>query len=243
MAIEDKFGCPEILAEPFAYFDGLRAQAPIFFSESLRGYIVTRFDLLQRVLGEPETFSSSPIATKMSNAGQAKEYWPIYEALGTPPPLPTLLITDGEVHRRYRGATETAFSAGAVARMEDGIRARVDTLIDEFIDRDAVDLYAEFSTKLPSQVMCDVIGLSRDRADVLKRAANAAVRLISSALETEESRRALHRERAEMHVYVQQLIAQFRRAPEDNLLSKLVHLIPEDGVPLNDAELISGARR
>jgi cytochrome P450 len=239
MAIEDRFGCPAIVAEPLEYFGELRAEAPVFYSDSLKGFVVSRYETLQYVVGNPEIFSSSPVATAMSNAGQAKQYQPIYEELGTPPPLATLLITDGAVHKRYRGAVEAAFSAGAVAAMETGIRTRADAIIDDFIDRERVDLLTEFCQKLPAQVMCDLIGLSRDQADILRNAATAAVRLISSALETEESRRELHRQRAEMHVYVQRLIERFRREPIDNLLSKLVHLVPDDGVPLNDAELIS----
>ena len=42
-----------------------------------------------------------------------------------------------------------------------------------------------------------------------------------------------------MYVYIQMYIDKYRRNPADNLLSRLVHLTPENGGPLTDRELIS----
>jgi cytochrome P450 len=172
-------------------------------------------------------------------AAFAPEYHSIYTDKGTYPPLPTLVITDGEVHRRYRATVEKAFSAEAVRAMEPGIRALVDALIDDFIADGKVDLYKALCLKLPSFVMCDVIGLPREAAPLLKRGADTSPRLVSSALETEESRRALNGERADMYVYIQGYIEKYRSEPQDNLLSRIIHTDPPDGVPLTVRELIS----
>jgi cytochrome P450 len=87
--------------------------------------------------------------------------------------------------------------------------------------------------------MCDVIGLPREAAPLLKRGADTSPRLASSALESEESRRALNGERADMYVYIQSFIEKYRAAPQDNLLSRIIHTDPPDGVPLTVRELIS----
>ena len=172
-------------------------------------------------------------------AAFAPEYQHIYYEKGTYPPLPTLVITDGDVHKRYRATVDKAFSMSAVRAMEPAVTEAVDRLIDSFIGHGHVDLYQAFCLKLPSFVMCDVIGLPREAAALLKRGADTSPRLASSALETEESRVALNGERADMYVYIQSFIEKYRAHPEDNLLSRLVHLVPPDGVPLTVRELIS----
>ncbi len=82
-------------------------------------------------------------------------------------------------------------------------------------------------------------GIPREAAPLLKRGADTSPRLTSAALETEETRVELHRQRAEMHVYIQKFIARYRAEPQDNLLSEIIHAPTPDGVPLTDRELIS----
>ena len=240
MTVADRFTSAETLAEPLDFFAELRDKAPVFFSDALGAYVVTRHDDVRQVLQKAAVFSSYPSgASAATMAAFTAEYRWIYEEKGTYPPLPPLVLTDGAVHKRYRGTVDAAFGAEAVKAMEPAIRELVDTLIDAFAGKGRVDLYAELCLKLPSFVMCDVIGLPREAAPLLKRGADTSPRLVSAALETEESRRALNGERADMYVYIQQFIDKYRAEPNDSLLSRLVHLVPEDGQPLNDQELIS----
>ena len=238
--LQDLFGSKDTMANPYAFYGFLREEAPVFFSETLGAYVVTRYDDVSFVLQHPEVFSSFPAgASPSAMAAFAPEYHYIYYEKGTHPPLPTLAITDGDVHKRYRATVDKGFSISAVREMEPAVTEAVDNLIDEFIGQGKVDLYQAFCLKLPSFVMCDVIGLPREAAALLKRGADTSPRLASSALETEESRVALNGERADMYVYIQSYIEKYRAEPEDNLLSRLVHLVPPDGVPLTVRELIS----
>ena len=240
MTIADSFASPDILATPFDFLKTLRDEAPVFFSEALQAFVVTRQSDVQEVLQNPAVFTSFPLgASRATMAAFSADYRYIYEEKGTYPPLPTLVITDGDVHKRYRGTVDKAFSVSAVRDMEPGIVELVDTLLDEIVPAGRADFYAQFCLRLPSIVMCDVIGLPRDGAALLKRGADTSPRLVSAALETEESRQALNGERADMYVYIQTFIDQYRAKPVDNLLSRLVHLVPDDGVPLTDQELIS----
>jgi cytochrome P450 len=238
--LQDLFSSKDTMANPYAFYESLRDEAPVFFSETLGAYVVTRYEDVSFVLQHPGVFSSFPAgASPSAMAAFAPEYHHIYYGKGTHPPLPTLVITDGDVHKRYRATVDKGFSVFAVREMEPAITEAVDQLIDGFIGQDHVDLYQAFCLKLPSFVMCDVIGLPREAAALLKRGADTSPRLASSALETEESRVALNGERADMYVYIQSYIEKYRAEPQDNLLSRLVHLVPPDGVPLTVRELIS----
>lgn len=240
MTVQDLFRQPETLEAPFDFFAQLRDEAPVFFSETLNAYVVTRFQEAEHVLRTPAIFSSYPAsASAQTSAAFAPQYERIYEELNTFPPLPTLVITDGEAHRRYRAVAEKAFTPSAVRAMEDKIRTLIDDLIDAFIDEGKTDLYASLCLKLPSFVMCDLLGFPREAAPLLKRGADSSPRLTSAALETEETRIELHRDRARMYRYIQDFIARYREAPEDNLLSQIIHAPTMDGVPLTERELIS----
>ncbi len=240
MSVQDQFRNADMLADPFAFFARLREEAPVFFSETLNAFVVSRYKDAEYVLRTPEIFSSYPSgASAQTSAAFATQYEAIYTEMGTCPPLPTLVITDGDVHRRYRAVAESAFAPAAVRAMADKVRALMNELIDGFIDQGKVDLYAAICLKLPSFVMCDVLGFPREAAPLLKRGADTSPRLTSAALETEETRVELHRARAEMHLFIQKYIAKYRQTPADNLLSHIIHAPTLDGVPLTERELVS----
>jgi len=240
MALQDLFGSPSTLAAPFDYLQELRDQAPVFFSEKLNAFVITRWADVQYILSKPKLFSSFPLgASASTSAAFATEYAAIYLDMGTLPPLPTLVITDGDVHRRYRDVANRNFSPADMRALEGSIRLIVDELIDAFIEAGSADIYADLCLKLPSFTMCDVLGLPREGAPILKRGADTSPRLQSGALETEETRRDLHRQRAEMHVFIQQYIRRYRENPADNLISQIIQAPTNDGIPLNEQELIS----
>lgn len=238
--IEDKFASRETLQAPVAYFDQLRDEAPVFFSPSLGAFVVTRADLVDHILKTPEVFSSFPQGASANvSAAFAPQYQAIYEEMGTYPPMPTLVITDGEVHRRYRQVAEKFLSQTAMGRLDDVIRDIARELVANFPATGKVDLYAEFCLKLPQRVMCELMGLPHEVAPILKRGADTSPRLTSGSLETEETRLELHRQRAELHLLLQEYIQRFRDHPQDNVLSHIVNTLPADGVPFTDQELIS----
>jgi len=210
-----------------------------FFSQGLNAFVVTRFEDCLQVLKDPATFSSSPFDSPALMANFASRYRPIYERAGVPPFIPALVTTDGSVHHRYRAAVDRSFTVSSVRALESKIDMLVDTLIDAFIDDGTVDLYAEFCMKLPLFVICDMVGLPREQAPLLRRSADAMARLAGGVAEDENTRIGLHEDQAAFHLYLLPLIARLRAAPDDTLLSCLIHTPTEDGSLLNDAEIVS----
>jgi cytochrome P450 len=217
----------------------LRDERAVFFSPSINAFVVTRYADCLEVLNHPEVFSSNPPDSLGMMATYAAAYLPIYEAAGVPPCIPTLVTTDGTVHRRYRSAVDRNFSAASVRALEPSIRELVDRLIDDFADAGRTDIYDSFCKRLPLFVICDMLGLPRDIAPMLRRSADAMARLAGGALETEESRIQLHRDQAEFHRWLLPLIHRLRAEPDETLLSRLIHTPTDDGTLLSDAELLS----
>ena len=239
MPVQDLLLDPETLNEPFEYFDTIRQEDPVFFSPSLNAYVITKYADVRYVLDNPKVFSSSTDHAKYLLANFDETSFPIYAAAGTHPPLPTLVVTDGAVHQRYRKLVDSTFNASSVRNLHHPIELLVGSLLDGIMDRTHVDFYSEFCLKLPIFVICDMLGLPREDTAILKRGADAATRLAGGMLESEEAKRALHAEQAKLQNHLQTHIDLYRKAPVDNLLSKLIYAVPDDGIPLNDRELLA----
>jgi cytochrome P450 len=237
--IEDRFTDPATLECPFSYLAMLRDRAPVYRSENLRSYFVTRYSDVQYILNNPEIFSSSPGDSIDFMANFSPRFDPIYQSAGVPPQTPTLVTTDGTQHARYRNHIDRTFGARSVRDMEPKIDQLIDELIDTFIDENAVDLYERFCLLLPLYVICDLIGLPRSDAKFLRSVADGSVRLATGGAETEDSRNKLHQLQVEFHLYLNDHIARVRAHPDDTLLSNIVHTETSDGTFLSDAEVMS----
>ena len=60
------------LQEPYAGYRRLRDAAPVFWSELLEGYVVSRYADVRQVLSEPETFVSKD---SRPGAGSGSSPW------------------------------------------------------------------------------------------------------------------------------------------------------------------------
>src|SRR4051794_13566481 len=124
--MEDLFVDGATLENPFPYHDRVRDEQPVFFSAAVNAYVVTRHADCLQVLGDSDSFSSSPFDSPDLMANFASAYLTVYEEAGVPPFIPTLVTTDGATHRRYRSAVDRNFTASSVRALEQNVRALVD---------------------------------------------------------------------------------------------------------------------
>ena len=238
--MKDSFGDPETIECPFPFYQALRDEEPIFFSERLGAYVVTRYADIQKISLNQKLFCSMMSGSnEFGDLNFAPAFDKVYAELGVPPQVPTLVRTGGEQHRRYRSLVDRYFSAPAVNLLRPLLTERVDGLIDSFIDKGRVDLHAEFCMKLPLELMCDLLGLPASEAPRLAASADAQTRLVYGAVESEENRLALHREQASFHRFLLDLFDKRRREPDDSILSALLHNPPADGDAPDLGELCS----
>lgn len=239
-AVHDGFADAATIKQPFEFYELLRNEAPVFYSPALCGYVVSRFEDVRTVLSNDKVFSSAPRIKQVSAMAKfAEKYFPLYAAAGTPPPLPTLVVVDGDKHTRHRQLVDGWFNAPAVRKLDPAITELVDRLIEGFIDRGRVDIYEEFCLRLPLFVICDMLGLPRDGASIMHRTGAAQIRLVSGGAETEQGRIDCHRVIIEFQQFLQPYIDAARLHPADHLLSHLVNTTTKDGDKLSDREIHS----
>jgi len=165
---------------------------------------------------------------------------PLIQPVGMFSSYPTIINMDPPGLNKRRKLISNAFNPRAVAKLEDGIRARAARMIDHLLDQGGGDWIDDVADALPMTVIGDIIGIPEsDRPrifDCLDRIlkANSPEAQLSRQDETD-----LY---ATIFGYAMELTADKRRNPADDIWSTLATAVitGEDGeqfsLPANELE-------
>jgi len=113
------------------------------------GYQITDYEHVERVLRDPETFSSSINAEHIGHF------------MGD-----LILALDGIEHRKYRNLVAKAFRASQLERWDDTlVRPTIGRLLDAIAPAGRGDLVTDVTLKYPVQVICGIVGVPLEDAD------------------------------------------------------------------------------
>jgi cytochrome P450 len=214
----------------------LRAEAPVqrFAPADRRPFwAITRHADITLISGQPRRFASSPgiLVSQLRDPSGARE---------TPPAM--LITLDPPRHGPMRRLASLRFTPRALARRRGDIeRIAVDILDAAATGGEAreCDFVERIAAPLPIAVIAWILGVPRSDWPDLFRWTNEVI-----GSEDPEYRRAGEtpaqtsgRARREMHAYFARLIEERRSAPQDDLVSQLVHAEP-DGRRLSAIELL-----
>ncbi|MFI5779491.1 cytochrome P450 [Nocardia sp. NPDC051570] len=145
-----------------------------------------------------------------------------------------MLNSDPPDHTRLRKLVNKAFTPRRVAALRSRIEEITTGLLDEMDRHDVVDLLQEFAIPLPVTVICELLGVP-----FANRAAfQAWTKILLGAMVSSDEQRVTASQ--EMARYLQDLVADKRVRPGDDLLSGLVQ-VGDDGDQLSAGELSSMA--
>jgi cytochrome P450 len=146
-----------------------------------------------------------------------------------------ILGMDGERHRRYRALVSSAFRQKVLTESEDQLVAQVaNELIDRFADQGRAELVREFTFPYPTQVIAGILGLPREDYKQFQRWSIAILSFLAKQDEAIAASR-------EVEEYMADILANRRRAPQEDLISALAHA-EIDGERLSDDEIFSFLR-
>ena len=236
---------PEVLECPYPFYEALHAEAPVHHVPELGVTIVSSYDLLQEVVHDPETYSSS-MPTEAGNLPRGKGETEDEEIIQLRKTfrranVPTLLAADPPYHARYRSLVNKALAPRRIMGMERYVRELVTELIDGFIDDGKVNFTKQFADELPMSVIADQIGVPRSELREFKKRADYAIGGIERAIPPDEERKVLLAG-VELQEYFLERAEERRQHPQDDMLTTLVtaELETDDGSrPLNDDEILS----
>jgi cytochrome P450 len=223
---------PGHFPDPYPIFRRIRAVEPIHWSDA--GTWV--------VLGHPEARDVFKDQT-FSRRASAEEFVGRFdvdagarEALETH--LAQFVHMDDPDHARVRSLVAHAFTPKAVRRWETVIVQAVDGLIDGLADRDEFDLLHEFGNRVPSTVICDMLGLPRGDHALFEAWTNGWLNTNISDPRADVSDAVAPLQ--EFRDYLAALVAERRHAVHraDDLVTMLLDA-EEDGDRLTERELIA----
>jgi cytochrome P450 len=152
------------LQDPYPFYAQARKEAPVFWSPRMNAWVVTRYQDCYSVLRDNHSFSNAnAIRTIDQPAFPALQE---FLKLGYPP-MPNVILSDGDLHRRFRRPYARHFSADRVAAAEGVMRQQVDASIDAFAGDGRAELMRQFIRPLPITVITHLYGLKEvDQATV-----------------------------------------------------------------------------
>jgi cytochrome P450 len=227
---------PAVVESPFAFYRALREEAPVYAVPGLGFTIVTRYDLLLEVIGDPARFSSRSGPAVGGNANPPAELMAIMKR--GYPPVDTLLSADPPEHTRYRSLCTRAFSGRAVARIEPYIRGVAQELAQRVKGRGEMNVPPEFGVPLPLTVIADQLGVPREDMALFKKWSDDSVAPLGGMISPQ---RALECAQSivDLQHYFAAKIEERRKEARDDILSDLVDARLDGLEPLNVAEMLS----
>jgi cytochrome P450 len=213
------------LGDPHAAFRRLRAEDPLHWYAPGPFWCATRHAAVSEISRRPRTFSSAH-GTQLFEVGRqlAGKSLEMDRA-------PSIIRMDPPAHNRHRKLAIGAFTPRMVAALEPRVRALARESVAALRPGEPFDFVESIAIPLPMFVIAELLGVPRSDYAAFRRWSDAMIEAGSSGPSPESLAAA-----AELFVYMIAKAAERRRAPREDVLSKLA-LAELDGERLSDAEL------
>lgn len=230
---------PQLLQDPYPFYQMLRNSNPVFRvpvgdADSPGLWILTRHRDVQAVLKDAR-FSVD--RRRAAIVEQFKDRLPLNAALGEEGGLRSMLLMDAPDHTRVRGLVSKAFTPRRVAALRPRIEAILTALLDSIDGGASFDLIDAVAAPLPAIVIAELLGVPAADHRQFKEWSSALVSAIGSANPLEGRERFEHA-LGQLLDYLRGIIAERRRAPQDDLISAMLEA-QEERDALSDAELLA----
>jgi cytochrome P450 len=215
---------PAFLADPYPTYRRLREKAPVHKS-ALGFWAVTRYDDVAAVLRDPRL-------------GKEAVQKLVEKRTGSPSADFSMLTRDPPDHTRLRGLVAKAFTPRVAEAQRQDIERLVNGLIDRVEGAGKMDLMEDFAYPLPIAVICDMLGIPVESRETFKTWNLDIARGLDSIFLVPEVAQRAAAGREALSGYFRELIAERRKAPQNDLLSVLI-AAEEAGDKLSEHELIA----
>ena len=224
--------------EAWGMFDTLRREAPVFWNPESGGnrgfWSVTRFADIEQVDKSPEIFTSE----RFVNLEEPPEQYMDLRR--------SMLETDGPRHQALRKLLLRDFSPATLRRYDDFLRGLAQVTVDSALRQEEFDFVDAIAADYPINVLARLLDVPDEFTPQLVSWGNEIVgatdpdyaRVLIDSPEAEKYSHLPFRSPASVEIfeYGRKLAAERKGGSGDDLVSKLVQRIPEDGVPLTPTD-------
>jgi cytochrome P450 len=235
--VEPLLNSDEFLRDPYPVLRTLQDSEPVYWSESIGGWLLTRYDDVLLAFKDTARFSNE------GRIAKAVEYLPA-DTRATLKPFEDhyrsrgLLNSDPPDHTRLRSLVSGRFTPRAVEAWRPRIEEIVANLLDGVQKSGEMDAIRDLATPLPATVVADLFGVpSEDKSEFVSWADDVLSFQGVNRPSVATLLRAQHG-LVSIREYVRGLLDVRRRDPGEDLLSALV-AADEGGERLTQAELLN----
>jgi len=235
-AFDDHLQDPDFFKNPHSIYDQMREDAPVYWSEVWKAWVVTRYEDVMSVLRQNDKFSSAGRVSYLledldeairSQLTHLERHYEIGIAHSDPPD-----------HTRLRRLLNKVFTPRMVETWRDRIEEVVAELIADMKTQDNPDIIHHVAYPLPATIIAEMIGadtedipLFRDWAVDINRLFELGGRI------SEEAALNAQTSLYTMRQYIMKLVEARRIEPKDDIVGRLVSA--DDDEKLTMDELVS----
>jgi cytochrome P450 PksS len=210
---------PAFLEDPYPVYHRMRRQDPVYWSDALGHWVLTRYDDVLAATRHPALSSARTEVSvqsqlRGSDAAPVSDFTRIIRG--------TMVTKDGAEHHRLRVLGNHAFTPSALQRWQAVIERVVDDLLDAALPRGRMDLIDDLARPLPAIVIAELFGIPGEDRETFHHWSMARARFFGGAVgDPEQAARAASEAARQLERYFRDLQQQ-RRWPGDDLMSLLL---------------------
>jgi cytochrome P450 PksS len=211
---------PAFLEDPYPVYRRMRQQDPVYWSDALGHWVLTRYDDVLAATRHPALSNARTEAfvraqLRGGDPALAADYTRIFTGM--------MIMKDGPEHHRLRVLGNHAFTPSALGRWQAVIERVVDDLLDAALPRGRMDLIADLAGPLPAIVIAELFGIPPEDRETFHHWSMAAARFFGGAVgDPAEAARAANEAIVHQERYFRDLLQERRRRPGDDLMSLLL---------------------
>lgn len=230
----------DAIRDPFTALAPLQAAAPVYWSDPLSAWVVTRYHDIRNAFRDPRLSSDrirpfierapAQLQDTLKPLGDHLNLWAVF--------------TDPPDHTRLRGLMNRAFTTRAVQELRPKITRIVNGLLEDIDARIAqtgnreFDLIHDFAYPLPAMVIAEMLGVPQRDVDHLKRWSDLLAQFVLTSRSNPEKYRLASEGIVEMEAYFRQFLKDHRNSDADDVTTGLLDA-RDQGDQMTTDELVS----
>jgi cytochrome P450 len=219
--------------DPYPFYARVRQQEPITFCQDLNSWLVTRYEDIQSVLLQSETFSAR------NSLSYGVTFYPrtVEELSKGYPKVAVVLTSDGEEHTRLRDPLRKAFSSARIKALEPFMREVANNLVNTFIEDRRAEMMNQFAYPFVAEAIHKFLGMPRQDIEQIRKWCQDWYTM--NTVQVDEERQVAYAQStvALLH-YFADLLTEREATPQDDAISELVRFGPSGKQSVTETELV-----
>jgi cytochrome P450 len=223
---------PEYLADPYRFYQRLRSEEPVYWSDTTHTWLLMRYSDVVAALHDSNLKTGGKPQAHLQHLPEVvqAELEPLQRHYQT-----WMSFVDPPDHTRLRALVSNAFTPRMLDDLRPRIQQIVDNLLEEAQEVRQMDVIADFAYPLPATVICEMLGLPPEDYRQFHEWSAGLVEFFGTGIPEVDTARRTQRSLLALSDYLRDVFAQRRQHPKKDLISALVG--QEAGDSLNEDEL------